>query len=163
MTVSQATSGRPAASRAQLAPAVCSSPSAGPRTAARTAAPERFRRSWPRQPAPCVKRTPTRSPSARPATQLARYKPCPCAFPHTEPYAVGIRTMAKRPLTLRLGTLQACPGNSSAPAKSTAITACMCNAGYEAPDGEYCPGCRVGTYKVALLHFYTGSCCSQTA
>jgi hypothetical protein len=40
-----------------------------------------------------------------------------------------------------------CPYNSIAPAGSTAVTACGCNAGYTGPNGGTCSACVAGKYK----------------
>ena len=40
-----------------------------------------------------------------------------------------------------------CPANSYAPAGSSALTACICNAGYTGPEGSACTECPAGTFK----------------
>lgn len=40
-----------------------------------------------------------------------------------------------------------CPANTNSPANSDDITDCVCNMGFEGPDGMACTGCEVGYYK----------------
>ena len=44
-------------------------------------------------------------------------------------------------------TCSDCPANSHAPPGSSALTACICNAGYTGPDGGACIECPAGTFK----------------
>ena len=44
-------------------------------------------------------------------------------------------------------TCESCPTNSISPVLSSSITACVCNAGWNGPDGGTCTQCLGGTYK----------------
>lgn len=51
-----------------------------------------------------------------------------------------------------------CPGNSTSPLKSTAATACTCNAGYTGANGGPCSACAAGSYKTATGSAACTSC-----
>ena len=53
---------------------------------------------------------------------------------------------------------ESCLANSNSPAGSTAITGCICNAGYTGADGGICLQCLGGTYKAGVGSAICTSC-----
>ena len=128
----------------------------------------------PRSPAPPTRPTTTTAPTAcaTPATPpRPRGRPANSAQPASTSLKTATRPVICVPLACRgtpgatsstdcvqcetskyndqTGRSQctACPVQAYAPAGSTALTNCTCNAGYTGPDGEPCSACEHGTYK----------------
>lgn len=49
------------------------------------------------------------------------------------------------------GSCKACPEHANSPSTSVSRDACVCNVGFEGPDGEVCTACAAGTFWQAIL------------